>query len=1342
MGVITGRLARRRRWNSRFARLLAVSLAAGLLASLVPDPSPPRALADEVTASGGDLRNGWDQNETSGTLSPSTLASGSFGELFDTPVIGQLYAQPLVVGNSVIEATENDYVYSLNAATGAINWRISLGQPWPASALPCPGVTPYVGVTSTPVYNPADGYLYLVAEVVPPGNSATDPAFYLHAINPASGAERPGWPVQIKGAPTNDPTDPFVAFTELQRPGLLLTAGTVFAGFGSHCSFGPYKGFIAGVNTTTQAQTMWTDEAGVTNNRAGIWQSGGGLLSDGPGQVVLTSGNGIAPPPGPGKEPPQTLGDSVVRLALQPNGTLRATDFFSPSNAPHLATVDGDLGSGGPVGLPFGTAALPHLLVQAGKLDGLFVLNLDDLGGRDQGPDDSDEAVSTIPGLQGQWGHPAAFADTPVLSAANAGTASDYVYYLGTGDYSGAGDALRYLRAGLGGANGVTPILTDVAQTNDVFGYSSGSPVVTSDGTDPTSAVVWAVNSSGNDGATGMLQAFPAVPPDSCSAASPCSIAPLWSFSFANAGKFTIPATDDGRVFIGTRGTATTGNADCGSATVPAGTYCGQVYGFGSPSQAPLGDAAPASVDFGSVATGSASAPQSVTITNTDASPVTIESITTSGSFGRDPFDLAGTDQIDGSTPCSTTPAPSTCVLQPGDTLTVPSVTFAPAKPGQADGALAFTLDPAAFPNFPAVSVSLSGTATAPGFFASAGSCNFGGVPVGTADSEQITITNDDASAETLTAPPPGSQFTISGLPAATLFIPPDSTIPLTITYHPSTTAPAHGSLALTGSAPDVTGPAVVALAGHGVAATSPTLTVSSAAAIKFGSVQVGQVAERTITIANTGNLPAVITTTSSLRLPFATPDPVQANLAIPPGDQDFVRVPVEFMPASPGTVTTKYVLSWTDAAGPHRLTVPVSGTGVAPKSGLAIPPPGGGWTFNGSATMTGKTLSLNNLTAATAGSAIYSQPEPGHDLRATFKVHIGGGTGADGMTFSLLDASKAKPAGLGAAGSGLGYAGLPGIAIAFDTYKDARSYPSANFIGIATGANAVTHLLNFAATSTKVPPLRQGTHRVAVSAAGGVVAVSVDGKRVLSVKVAVPRLVLPAFTGATGTDTDSHDVTDVAITAAGAQIPPPGGGWSYNGTAAMSGSDTALTSAQPDQAGSVVYPAPVRTDGLHASFDLNLSSESGGDGVTFALLNPARSTPRTVGADGLMLGLGTTAGVPGLGVVFSTAGSATGYLPNFAGLTMHAGPAGLTGFQSTAYGIEQLGEGTHHVGILVERVAGAGRVISVWLDGVLILQQKEPRLAGTVRLAFTGSTGATLTNLQLIRDIAIEAAR
>src|SRR5215470_11390492 len=72
---------------------------------------------DEGTASQDLLRTGWDPNEP--TLTPAVVNGPTFGQVFSASVNGQVYAQPLVVGSTLIAVTENDWVYGLNAATGA-----------------------------------------------------------------------------------------------------------------------------------------------------------------------------------------------------------------------------------------------------------------------------------------------------------------------------------------------------------------------------------------------------------------------------------------------------------------------------------------------------------------------------------------------------------------------------------------------------------------------------------------------------------------------------------------------------------------------------------------------------------------------------------------------------------------------------------------------------------------------------------------------------------------------------------------------------------------------------------------------------------------------------------------------------------------------------------------------------------------------------------------------------------------------------------------------------------------------------------------------------------------------
>ena len=1273
-----------RSWRRAWVLIGSVALATAALTTGV-GPAPA-ARADEVTASQNDLRDGWDQGET--RLTPPVLASGTFGQLFSTSVNGQVYAQPVVAGNTVIVATENDWLYGLNAATGAIDWSRQLGTPWPSSAEGCSDLAPNVGVTGTPVYNPATSTVYLVSQQVPAGNSVYNPEFFMHAINVQTGAERPGWPVPIHGAPSNDPGRPFNPFTELQRPGLLLLDGSVYAAFGSHCDFTPFAGYVAGVNTSSRALTLWSDEAGLTDDEGGIWQSGGGLMSDGPGRIFLATGNGVSPPPGPGTSPSPELGDSVVRLGVQSNGTLQAEDFFSPANAPSLDATDTDFGAGGPVGLPFGSTAYPHLEVQAGKDGRVFLLNDDDLGGREQGPGDTDDDVSQSGPYGGQWGHPAAFGDTPALTASNAASAGDYVYYLGANDY------LRVLKLGLNPAG--RPALSDVANSAATFGYTSGSPVVTSNGANPASAVVWVVGAAGGNGARGTLEAFDAVPPAGCSTTKPCTISPIWSAPIGTASKFAIPATDAGRVYVGTRD--------------------GTVLGFGSPSQAPL-TASP--VNFGHVPVGGAVGSATVTARATTA--VTVTGVTASSASTPNPFSTGNVTRTHGG---STTPVTFPVTLAAGDTLNVP-VTMKPGQPGGLSGFLSIATNSA---NFPTVSVPLTGDGVEAGLFATARTLTYSSV-AGLKPAQSVDITNWGAATETIqSATAPTGPFSAAGLPVPGTELGPGQSIVVTVTFGPAAAGTFSSSVVIHGSAGSVT----VGLTGKAAAGLSRM--TPSARPVSFGSVPLGQQGTATLDITNAGNLPATISSASVLGAPFGTPAPVTAGLPLNPGYD--LSIPLTFTPASTGAVSASYRFTWTDTLGTHTLSVPVTGTGVAAAAGqAAVSPPGGGWTSNGGARMSGTSLVLTPVAPDTAGSAVYPVAEPSSSLHVSFTASLGGGTGGDGLTFSLLNAATEGPHALGGAGADLGFGGLSGVAVSLDTQRGPGD-PSGNFIGISSGATG-GHL-TYLATAANVPALRTGSHQVGITVAAGTITVTLDGKQYLSTKVTLPPSVLLAFTGGTGSATDQHTVSGVSISAGGGPVPPPGGGWSYNAAAGLSGSDSVLTPAAQTVAGSVVYPTPLTVSGLSVTFDAQLTGGTGADGLTMALLDPAGSTATSVGGTGAELGFGGLTGVAVTLVTHQHPGYPAG---NFIGISTGLKSPGRLAFQSFAQGIAPLRDGTHTVGIKVVRGGGTD-VLIVTLDGEQVFQSAEPLLTtwGAARLAFTAGTGA-LTDVHTVRDVAISTA-
>ena len=369
-----------------------------------PATSPPNV----TTAAFNNLRTGWDPNEPN--LSPSQIQSGTFGKIFSKSLTGSIYAQPLVYNGTLVVTTEDAYAYGLNATSGKILWQRTFGKPFLASEIGCGDLTPDIGSTSTPVIDPTTGVVYLTTRLQSGGSGLADSHWWLEALSATTGVEQSGFPVEIQGTPDNTPGVPFDDNYQMQRPGLLLLGGVVYMGFASDCDLVPYRGIVVGVSEAGAITAMWSDESGAgtdANSQAGIWQSGGGLISDGPNEIVLATGNGIAPPPSPGDTPPDTLSESVIRLQVGSDGKLTPTDFFSPSDAPTLDQNDTDLGSGGPVALPspyFGTTTYPDLLVEVGKDGRIFLLNRDNLGGREQGPGGTDDTLQTLGPFDGVWG--------------------------------------------------------------------------------------------------------------------------------------------------------------------------------------------------------------------------------------------------------------------------------------------------------------------------------------------------------------------------------------------------------------------------------------------------------------------------------------------------------------------------------------------------------------------------------------------------------------------------------------------------------------------------------------------------------------------------------------------------------------------------------------------------------------------------------------------------------------------------------------------------------------------------------------------------------------------------
>ena len=117
--------------------------------------------------------------------------------------------------------------------------------------------------------------------------------------------------------------------------------------------------------------------------------------------------------------------------------------------------------------------------MQAGKGQVIYLLNRDNLGGRHS----TDQDLAKVSPIAKQWNSPAFFADTPTLTTGNASSAHDYMIFVGRTDY------MREFKVGVNSSG--KPTLTDVDNSTFILGYTSGSPAITSNGTDPSTGIIW-----------------------------------------------------------------------------------------------------------------------------------------------------------------------------------------------------------------------------------------------------------------------------------------------------------------------------------------------------------------------------------------------------------------------------------------------------------------------------------------------------------------------------------------------------------------------------------------------------------------------------------------------------------------------------------------------------------------------------------------------------------------------------------------------------------------------------------------------------------------------------------
>jgi len=215
---------------------------------------------------------------------------------------GAVYGQPLLVGDLVIAATENDSVYGLDQATGKVAWRTHVGTPVPLADLPCGNIDP-LGITGTPVYDPASGLVYAVAET-------TGYHHVLVGVSVRDGSVRVERDIP---APDGQPR------YDQQRPALAIGHGRVYVAFGGLAGdCGPYRGSVVGIPLSGAGPLI--SYVVPTPREGAVWGTGGPVTAP-DGTLYVSVGNG--------SESSTSFDQSDSVTALSPD--LKRTGVFAPS---------------------------------------------------------------------------------------------------------------------------------------------------------------------------------------------------------------------------------------------------------------------------------------------------------------------------------------------------------------------------------------------------------------------------------------------------------------------------------------------------------------------------------------------------------------------------------------------------------------------------------------------------------------------------------------------------------------------------------------------------------------------------------------------------------------------------------------------------------------------------------------------------------------------------------------------------------------------------------------------------------------------------------------------------
>jgi outer membrane protein assembly factor BamB len=494
----------------------------------------PFTTSTVTTYHNDNARTGQNLNEV--TLTPLNVHSLQFGLLFVIPADGRVEAQPLYLPNLGIAgqgthnvlfvATEHGTVYAVDADAGTQLWQVSTLKTGETSSDDhgCPGVTPEIGVTSTPVIDPKAGPHGTIFVVAMSKDASGNYFQRLHALDVTTGAEEFGGPKDIQASypGTGDNSSGgnviFDPGQQLERPALLLLDGVIYTSWASHCDIRPYTGWLIGYDEASLAQVTVLN---VTPNGSGgsFWMSGDGPAADAGGNIYALDANGVfdAGLDAQGFPSQGDFGNAFLKISTA-NKQLAVADYFEMMNQESENRKDLDLGSGGALVLPDltdSTGQNRHLAVGAGKDGTIYVVDRDMMGKFNPSADNIYQEVQ---------------------GALSGGVFSTPAYFNNTLYFGGIGDAIKAFPI-----SNARLSSTAASQTSTSFVYPGATPSISANGA--SNGILWATENRD----VAVLHAY-----DAGNLANELYNSTLAGDQFGTGAKFIAPTVINGKVYVGT----------------------------------------------------------------------------------------------------------------------------------------------------------------------------------------------------------------------------------------------------------------------------------------------------------------------------------------------------------------------------------------------------------------------------------------------------------------------------------------------------------------------------------------------------------------------------------------------------------------------------------------------------------------------------------------------------------------------------------------------------------------------------------------------------------------------